>query len=252
MEWFKISACCGILLIGLLFAQLAPAESISSELRATDRAAVSNSEQKLNTTCEWSRIGGKRLLHCDSGETLARRQHRETLAKKAIEVEKVIETEKPEQPNPRPDKIKRPEPVRELPTSLAQEKIESTEESNADDTTVVETTVVEIAPDKSTLDDSAVVKKITDVKPPNPMGFMVVGKQDVEHFIEMLDAGSIPEDEVDYMRLRKAPFEGKVSFGIYSYEAFAEVRRAELRTYGIESVIVNRLDATKDRIAKID
>ena len=65
-------------MIALLVSQQLSSASMASAM-ASDGAGVQESKPAANTSCEWTRIGGRRLLHCDSGETLARLQQRATL-----------------------------------------------------------------------------------------------------------------------------------------------------------------------------
>lgn len=292
MEWFKTSAVGGLIMIALL---------ISQHLNAASMASRDNA-QVANTSCEWSLIGGKRLLHCDSGETLARLQHRETLVNQEVKIEKAkrlkLKQREVEQPQKKandlvphvqeemmrvvsPDESKSeraiaatdlpeiavPQPAllkaihksetnqtassgyelaTHVPVDLATKQFTKT----SNDQILEQQPGPVIAP--KVLDEVAVEIARKDAAKPQPKGFMVVGKDDVQRFIEMLEDGTVPANEVDYMRLRKAPFAGRVSFGIFNHMATAEVRREELLVYGIDSVIVDRSSSIKDAIAKLD
>ncbi|MFT6437987.1 MAG: hypothetical protein ACJAVI_006069 [Candidatus Azotimanducaceae bacterium] len=290
MEWLKTSATGGFLMIALLVSQHLSAASMASAM-ASDGAGAQKSKPTANTSCEWSRIGGKRLLHCDSGETLARLQHRATLMSHEAKAEKPKQFEPRQQKFVQPDKKKNDQrpPAQEKMMRLAK-SIES--KPDLELVKVEPETLTEVRAEITDTSGSELVKKEASVKPndpvhfkaieqdlaavakvspelklapklivetqpqeklaPNPMGFMIVGKGDVQRLMQILDDGAVHANEVEYIRLRKAPFENKVSFGIYSYKASAQAHCKELLTYGIDSVIVDRSSNLNDPIAKLD
>ena len=132
-------------------------------------------------------------------------------------------------------KVKQPEKIRELPKPVVQsQNIQMASAKKAP----------ELPPELPELSEEVDKKK--------PVRYMVIGTEDVHHFIDLLETGAIPADEVNYMRLRKPPFKGKVSFGVFRLQVSAESRKEVLKSYGIDSVIVNRLNSTDASLAKAD
>lgn len=228
MEWFRSSADRGkwpIVLMFLFLLALAGTGHVSAA------SEISLNSQVVNTYCEWTRVGGRRLLHCDAGETLARLQHREALAAE-ITMEKVVE---PEVQNP-----SAAVPLAgESPLLITKEEtieVQAVSEAVMTDQPLAAHTSVD---ERQTPESIA-------------LRFMVMSKADHHLFLELVDDGAIPVNEVNYVQLTHAPYAGKMSFGIFSHVSSAEARQAEILNYGIPTVIVDRFPKTKDRIASLD